>query len=112
VTGGCTVPPLGGIAVDPEVAGGGESVSPDGTVGTEASVGGDTPTVDPPKASVGVTASASNAEDAGPEVLPLLANAAAAAPPITAERMMNFLFEDFSLKRLVCGITALETDSP
>ncbi len=77
---------------------------------TRPSVGGDTPTDDPPTVIVGVTASAPNAEDAGPELRRLLANAAAAAPPITAERMMNFLFEDFSLKMLVCGITALETE--
>jgi len=109
---GCTLPPLGDIAIDPEFAGGGESVSPDDVVAMGASIGGDTPTDPPPTEIVGVTASASNAEDAVPALPRLLASAAAAAPPITVERMMNFLFGDFSLKIFVCGITALDTDSP
>ena len=128
-TAGCTVPLPGDVTVDPELAGGGETVSeadgsagtdtivvdepvsPDGAEETGPSIGADTATVDdPPRLIVGVTASASNAEDADPELPCLLTNAAAAAPPITAERTMNFLFDvDFALKMLVCGITALDS---
>jgi len=107
---GCTVPPLADVPVDPEVAAGGESAATDGVVGTVASVVGDTPIDGPLTVMVGVRI-VPNAEDAGPASPPLVANNAAAAPPITAERMMNFLFEAFSLKMLVCGITALETES-
>jgi hypothetical protein len=130
---GCTVGCVGTVdgtvTVDPELAGGGETVSEaDGSVGTDTivvdepvspdgaeetgpSIGADTATVDdPPRLIVGVTASASNAEDAGPELPCLVASAAAAAPPITAERTTNFLFDgDFALKMLVCGITALDS---
>jgi hypothetical protein len=95
----------------PEVVDNGEEAVPDGTVGMGASGVEDTPTDDPPKLMVGVPASASNAVDAGPALPPPRANAATAAPPINAERMMNFLFEDFALKMLVCGITARETES-
>ena len=107
---GCTLPPLGVITVDSEVAGVDESVSPDDIVATGASMGVDTPSDDPLTVMVGVM-SVPNVEDAGPALPPLLANIAAAAPPITAERMMAFLFEDFSLKMLVCGIITLEIES-
>jgi hypothetical protein len=72
-----------------------DSVSVDDVVGAGANVDRDNPPDDPPMVSVGVIAP--NAADAGPELPCLLANAAVAAPPITAERMMNFLLEeDFS----------------
>jgi len=104
---GCTVDV---VVVDPEVAtgvetvldgAGVETVSADGLGEMGESVSGIGPLDDPPTVSVGVTASDSNAEDTGPELPCLLTNAAAAAPPITVERIKNFLFDDFSLKRLV-----------
>lgn len=91
------LPLTGDVPVDPVVAGGGESVSADGEVATGESVSGIAPPDDPPTVIVGVAPSASNADDAGPELLRLPTNAAVAAPPITVDRMMSFLFEDFTL---------------
>ena len=79
------------------------------TLGAIARIVG-APEDDSPSVTVGV-ASAPSAEDAGPELPPLAANAAAAAPPITAERMNSFLCEDFFFRTLLCGINTLDAAS-
>ena len=79
-----------------------------GIVGTDVVTGGATgrigaerPTTDsPPTVIVGV-ASALSAEEALPVFPRLAANAAVAAPPIIAERMMNFVLEAFLFTTLV-----------
>ena len=64
----------------------------------------------PPRVRVGVTSSPS-AEEADRELPLLPANAAAVAPPISAETMMNFFLEDFFSTTLLCGISTLDTES-
>jgi hypothetical protein len=104
-------PELVGVVVGAGAGAGAEIVPPVGAVGAGVVVDGVTLTEPPPKLIEGVTATDSNADAAGP-LPPLPANSAAAAPPITAERMMNFFFEGcFNLKILVCGISALEVES-
>ena len=55
--------------------------------------------------------SAPSAEEADCELPLLPANAAAVAPPISAETMMSFFLEDFFSTTLLCGISILDTES-
>ena len=80
-------------------------------VGTAGPTDGEILTADsPPRVRVGVT-SAPSAEEADCELPLLPANAAAVAPPISAETMMSFFLEDFFSTTLLCGISILDTES-
>ena len=80
-------------------------------VGTAGPTDGEILTPDsPPRVRVGVT-NAPSAEEAGCELPLLPANAAAVAPPISAETMMSFFLEDFFSTTLLCGISILDTES-
>src|SRR5688500_6439655 len=102
MVGGCTTPADGEAPGD-------EDVSVDGivradvvpAVGATPRFHGETPKDESPRLIVGVAASAPTAEVAGLASPPRSANAAAAAPSITAERMMYFLLENFFFRTML-----------